>query len=78
MLKFIFVFLLVTVVDFIWARYIANIAKNNAVKASCYAAVLTLIGSVVTITYVEDHRMIIPSALGALVGTYLAIKLNKK
>ena len=77
-MKFLLVFLLVTIVDFIWARYIAHTAKNNAIKASCYAAILTLMGSVVTIAYVDNHYMIIPAALGALVGTYLSIKLSKK
>jgi hypothetical protein len=77
-MKFIFVFLLVTFVDFIWAKYIAHIAKSHAIKASLYSGLLTLISSLVTIAYVGDHRMIIPAALGALVGTYLAVKLDKK
>ena len=64
--------------DFICAKYIAHTSKNNAIKASCYAALLTVIGGMVTIAYVEDHRMMIPAALGALVGTYIAIKLDKK
>jgi hypothetical protein len=65
-------------VDFVWAKYIAHTSKSNAMKASFYSALLTIIGAVVTMTYVDDHRMIIPAALGALVGTYLAIKLDKK
>jgi hypothetical protein len=76
-MKFLFIFILVIFVDFIWTACIFHISKNNAIKASFYSVLLTLIGNIVTIIYVEDHWMIIPSALGAFIGTFLSVKLNK-
>jgi hypothetical protein len=77
MLKFFLMFALVSVVDFMWANYIAHIAKGNAVLSSLFGAAIYLLGSVVTINYVNDHWMLVPAVLGALVGTYLSVKLKK-
>jgi len=77
MLKYFFVFGLVAVVDFIWASYIGHVAKGNAVLSSLFGAAICLLGSVVTIYYVNDHSMIDPGVFGALVGTYLSVKFKK-
>jgi uncharacterized membrane protein YfcA len=78
MLRFLFVFALVTVVDFMWALYIKHTAISNPLTASVYSSIITLIGGVVTLAYISDPKMLIPAVLGAFVGTYLSIKFGHK
>jgi len=76
-LKCVFVFCLVAFLDFVWAQYIKHTANANALKSSVYATAIYLLGCVVTIAYVDDHKMIVPCALGAFAGTYISAKLSK-
>ena len=79
MIKFFLVFMAVAFVDFLWGKYIIHVASGNASAAAIYGALTYLIGSLITLAYISDHRMIIPTTLGALVGTYLSVKFfNKK
>lgn len=75
--KFILVFVIVTVADFLWAAYISHTAKGNIWKASFYAAAIALFGGMITLAYINDSRMIIPAVLGAFVGTYLCLRFKK-
>ena len=76
--KFILIFIVVTVADFLWAAYISHTASNNVWKASFYAAAIALFGGVITLAYINDWRVIFPAALGAFVGTFLCLKLKIK
>ena len=79
MIKFILVFITVCFSDFIWSKYIIHVSKGNAISASLYGASTYLIGSLITLTYIHDYKMIIPATLGALLGTYLSVRFfNKK
>ena len=72
------IFTLVTLLDFLWAQYIKHTANADALKSSLYATLISLMGSAVTISYIDDRRMIVPAALGAFAGTYLSARYGKR
>lgn len=59
--------------DFIWAKYMAAVAGNLALVAAGWSVFIIAIGAFLTVSYVDDKRLIIPACIGAFVGTYLAI-----
>lgn len=77
-LKAILIFFVVALADFLWAAYIRHIAEGNPLKSAIYAAFISAVGSIATIVYVSDHRMIVPMILGAFVGTYFSVYLRSK
>ncbi len=77
MTKFLLVFLLVGLVNFLWANYIRHIAKGNPLAAASFGAAISLFGNCATLIYISDHRMIVPAAFGCFISTYLSVKLNK-
>lgn len=76
--KFLVVFLLVALVDFLWAQYVIHTAGIKPLKSSLYAAGIYILSSIITIAYVDDHHMVVPAGLGAFAGTYLSVRLKKK
>jgi uncharacterized membrane protein len=60
--------------DFFYARYTKHVAKSRAMQASNCAALLLLMGGVVTLTYVGNHWMLIPAVAGAWIGTFYGCK----
>ncbi len=74
--KAIFIFFSVSLLNFLWGRYIKHAAQANALSSAIYAGIISLVSSFITIIYISDNRMIIPAALGAFIGTYLSIRNN--
>lgn len=68
------VFLAVAVADWLWSRYILHAAARRAGAASLYSGGIVLVGGVTTLAYVADPRYLVPAAMGAVVGTYWAVK----
>jgi hypothetical protein len=77
-IKYVGVFLLVAFLDFMWAQYIKHTAVADALKSASYSMAIYLLGCLVTIAYVEDHKMMVPCALGAFAGTYLSAVFSKR
>lgn len=73
-LKALAIFLGAGLLDAVWAKYIQAAAKGNKLWAANWSLGIYMLGSVITLTYVADHWMIIPAALGSWVGTYLGTK----
>lgn len=59
--------------DFIWAHYISAIAGGERLAAANWGAVVIVLGAFIVVSYVSDRRLIIPAAIGAWIGTYLAV-----
>ena len=76
--KALFVFILVALVNFLWAKYIKYIAKENAIQAATYGTALSLFGNLLTIVYISDHWMLIPAAIATFIGTYFSVKVTNK
>lgn len=77
MLKALLIFAAVFCTDWLWASYIINTAKKNVTKSSVLSGLIVGIGAFTTITYVEDHTMIIPAVIGGMLGTVVGVKYNK-
>lgn len=74
MIKWLFVFVVMAVLDFIWARYTNAVGEKAAHRAARLATYLVVCNGIVTIEWVTDHWLLIPTALGAYVGTFAAVK----
>ena len=67
------VFALMFALDFVWVGYTRSIVSNHALRAASWAATLVLLNGAVTIAYVADPWLLIPTILGAFAGAYGAI-----
>ena len=76
-MTWLFAFIGMVVVDFIWGQYIARITRKEAIPASFLAFWLVLTNALVVVGYTENHWLIIPTALGAVAGTYLSVYLDR-
>lgn len=72
------VFVLMCALDFVWALYVKAIAADRAGAGAGLSGAIVLLNGVVTIMYVDDPWMLIPTVAGAMVGTWLAIWWSKK
>lgn len=68
------VFLVMAILDFIWAKYTYHTAAKRAFPAAVYAGLIMTCNGVVVTSYVHDIYMIGPAIAGAFVGTYTSIK----
>lgn len=60
--------------DYIWAHYTIYLLHNKPIQAAISASGIMFATALVTILYVDNHWMIIPTAAGAFVGTYSALR----
>jgi hypothetical protein len=78
MITYILIFFSVALVDVFWTRYFQSVAEKAPVKSGVYSSLIILIGAFSTMSYVGDHKLVIPAALGAFVGTYFTVKTHKE
>lgn len=64
-----------TVLDLVFAFYVVETAAKHAASAGAWAAGIIVLSCYVTRAYVDDKRMTVPAAVGAFLGTYLAVTL---
>lgn len=72
--KLFLVFLCVTATDATWAIYIIEVSQKNALSASLWGGLISLLTAVGVIAYTKDRRFLIATVAGAIVGTYIAVK----
>lgn len=61
--------------DVVFGLYILETAQKNSLLASVWAAAIQLCNAVVVVSFVRDWRTVFPAAIGAFIGTWLAIEL---
>jgi hypothetical protein len=61
-------------VDIFWTRWAQAVQDSKALKAAVFAVLLFVFGAVAVSGYVQNPWLILPSALGAFAGTYVAVK----
>lgn len=69
-----FVFAATFWLDFVWAKYTAAVTERRAERAAVLSGIIILFGAAATITYVDNHWMVVPATIGAALGTYAGIK----
>lgn len=72
-LQWIFVFVMMTLGDFCWAKYTKSVAKHKRMVAAAWSAAIVACGSVVVMSYTENHFLLTAAIAGAFCGTYLAL-----
>lgn len=73
MMSWLLVFAIMFVLDIVWARYTAALVAKRIGSASSYAAFIAVLSGVSTISYVNDHWLLVPAAFGAFAGTALGM-----
>lgn len=68
------VFAALFALDFVWARYTNAITAQRELAASLYAAALIILSGIAAVVYTTEPLMLVPAALGAFAGTYVAVK----
>lgn len=68
---------LMVIVDFAWSAYVKLLAAKKTFRAAVWSSAIVLMGSFTAIEYVTNHWLVVPAALGAFVGTYLSVVLDK-
>jgi uncharacterized membrane protein YfcA len=78
-LQWMLAFNVMAVTDVCWAMYTVAAAKDNSpVNAAAWAVALFLLGGIAVVGYTTNPVLLIPSAVGAFVGTYIGVKLSQR
>ena len=77
-LKFLFVMIAMIAADVCWTMYFIETEKRRSIHAGLWGAAIMLFGSVVTLNYVEDHRLLIAAAIGSFIGVAGTIEYKKR
>ena len=78
LLNAVLAFLSMFIVDFVNAIYIRHIQNDSAIASASTSVFIFLVHSVAIIGYVGNNMILIPAGLGAFVGTFLGVFVNKK
>lgn len=73
-LRWLGVFLLMAAVDFAWASYTRAVAGGSRGRASLYSVFIVVLGAFATFSWVHDLTLLVPTAAGAYVGTWLSME----
>ena len=81
-MTFVLKFLLVTIsmflADVCWTMYFIEVEKRRPTPAGLWGAAILLFGAVVTLNYVDDHRLLIAAVLGSFLGVWVTVYYKKK
>lgn len=72
------IFAVTVLTDIAYVFYIRRISEGNALFAASIGSLITFLGAVIVISYVENKLYIIPLIAGSFIGTFLAIKMDIK
>jgi malonyl CoA-acyl carrier protein transacylase len=64
----------VAIADFAWSRYNMRVADRKAHAAAGWSVGIVLLGAVSVVAYAHDWRMVAFAAVGAYLGTYVAVR----
>ena len=64
--------------DVCWTMYFIETEKRRSIHAGLWSAAILLFGSVVTINYVDDHRLLIAAIIGSFLGVVATIEYKKQ
>ena len=77
-LKFILVMTAMFLTDVCWTMYFVEVEKRKSIPAGLWGAAILLFGSVVTINYVDDHRLLAAAIIGSFLGVVATIEYKKR
>ena len=65
------------IIDFLYSLWTIYTSQKQITHATCLAGLLFAISGLVTTLYVDNKWLLIPAVLGAMLGTYVAIRMSK-
>lgn len=68
------VFVVYVFFDILYALYVICVSRRQALAASAISAVLYSLGAYGVMNYLHNPWYLIPLAIGAFLGTYIAVK----
>jgi len=77
-LKFLLVMLATIIADICWTMYFIETEKRRPIHAGLWGSSIFLFGSLVTMNYVEDHRLLIAAIIGSFIGVAGTIEYKKR
>jgi len=77
-IKFIVVTVAMLLADVCWTMYFIETEKRRSIAAGLWSAAILLFGSVVTINYVDDHRLLTAAIIGSFLGVVATIEYKKR
>ena len=77
-IKFILVMVAMFLTDVCWTMYFVEVEKRKSIPAGLWGAAILLFGSVVTINYVDDHRLLAAAIIGSFLGVVATIEYKKR
>jgi hypothetical protein len=72
------VFVAMFALDFVWAFYTKAIQRHAATAAASWAVGIILFSGFSQIAYTHEPWLLLPAALGAFAGTFIAVLIAKK
>lgn len=78
LLQVVVAFFALVATDIFWAQYVRKVADKLPLASSIWAVALFGSGAVAVIGYTANPWLVLPSAIGAFVGTYVAVWYEKK
>jgi hypothetical protein len=74
MTKWVVVFFGMAALDYIWAKYTHAVTARRAHLAALLSMVIMACNVTVTVSYIHDIWLVIPTMLGAWLGTFIAVQ----
>lgn len=62
--------------DYVFALYTKKVIDEKPAQAGFFASAIVLCNAIVTINFVDNPWMIIPTLLGAFAGTWTAVRFH--
>jgi len=75
--KALMVFVVTTLSDVFWAIYIRRVSDRKMFSAASISSLIVLFAGFAAIEYVGNNWYLVPAMLGAFVGTYFTLKIDK-
>ena len=68
-IKFILVVIAMIVADVCWTYYFIKVEERKAIAAGIWSALIIVVSSFITTSYVEDRSLVPAAVIGAFIGT---------
>ena len=66
------------IADICWTYYFIKVEERKAIAAGIWSSLITISGSFITTSYVEDKSLIVAAVIGVFIGTAGTVYFKKK
>lgn len=77
-MKWLLVFVAAFVNEWVWAAYIHHTAQGRALRAAVLSGIIMGIGAYVTLSFLDDPKVLAVAIAGGMTGTYVFVKKNSQ